>query len=96
MVRYVRTCVAVAILMAGAMFLVILVVLLLSPRSLQKLLLRALAFIVIGAWLISNFFYGEYGQLDGGIHAHGSAPCAGAGYRGSAPPSMREAGHRAS
>ncbi len=52
-------------LMAGAMFLVILVVLLLSPRSLKKFLLRALAFIVIGAWLISNFFYGEYGQLDG-------------------------------
>lgn len=43
----------------------IFVLLYLSPRPVKDFLFRTLALLVLGAWIISNFFYGEYGRLDG-------------------------------
>lgn len=45
----------------------VLVLLLALPRGLKDLLVRVMAFLVIGSWFVSNFLYPDYGQLDGAL-----------------------------
>lgn len=55
----------VLLLLAVACFLLALTALFLIPGLFRNVSIRALAFLVLGSWVISNFFYGEYGRLDG-------------------------------
>jgi hypothetical protein len=57
--------VSILLLMAGISFVLILTVLLLSPRVIRIFIFKGLAFLVLSSWVISNYFYGDYGQLDG-------------------------------
>ncbi|MCP4953319.1 MAG: hypothetical protein GY922_15870 [Proteobacteria bacterium] len=54
---------ALAILQA----MLVMALLLVLPNMLKSLLVRVVAFMVIGFWLISNFLYPDYGQFDGAL-----------------------------
>jgi hypothetical protein len=52
-------------LWALLVFSLLLILLQSLPEKASQVLVRILAVITLGSWILSNFIYGEYGQLDG-------------------------------
>jgi len=52
-------------IIAGSIFLVLSILMIVLPEKLSRIFVRAIVLITLGSWFFSSFLYGDYGQLDG-------------------------------